>query len=330
MAFPPLPLRRLVPLLPLLPLLYGLLAMAWIPPAAAQDAALNRRDAASLDLLEDLPPAVSAAASRASGSMGGRDDTDLYGEQEILTRPGRWQPWSVSASLSGEWQSNAPLSAENETQDYVWRQSISVRNTWKLSESWYLNAGAAEQTSRYDRFDVLDFDRLDGDAGVLWITQPDWHPLLANWVLGTGASWSRLSEASRFSNALLTNTAITGALARSFILHPHHSLLVSFTSEVSVDASDPLAQRDEYAAQLAWRAQWSPRWETTAQARLAYYDYEQHADWNWIGSLGVDYLIGRDFRIGLNANWTDNQSDSAVFNYQNASLGASFRLQFRF
>ncbi len=314
-----------------MPLLQALPATVWLPLAAAQDATLNRRDARALDLFEDLPPAAAAAAaSRASRTGVGHDDTDLYGEQEILTRPDRWKPWSVSASLSGEWQSNAPLAPQNETSDYVWRQSLTLGNTWKLSDSWYLNAGATEETSRYDRFDVLDFDRLDGDAGVLWITKPDWHPLLANWVLGTGVSWSRLSEASHFSNELLNNTAITGALVRSFILHPHQSLLVSLTGKVSVDSSEILAQRDEYAAQLAWRAEWSPYWETTVLARLAYYDYEQHADLNWIGSLGVDYLISRNFRIGLNASWTENKSDIAVFDYQNAALGASLRLQFRF
>ncbi len=314
-----------------MPLLQALPATVWLPLAAAQDATLNRRDARALDLLEDLPPAAAAAAaSRASRTGAGHDDTPLYGEQEILTRPDRWKPWSVSASLSGEWQSNAPLAPQNETSDYVWRQSLTFGNTWKLSDSWYLNAGATEETSRYDRFDVLDFDRLDGDAGVLWITKPDWHPLLANWVLGTGVSWSRLSEASNFSNELLNNTAITGALARSFILHPHQSLLVSFTGEVSVDSSEILAQRDEYAVQLAWRAEWSPYWETTVLARLAYYNYKQHADLNWIGSLGVDYVISRNFRIGLNASWTENRSDNAVFDYQNAALGASLRLQFRF
>ena len=249
-------------------------------PAAAQDAGLNRRDATPADLRMALPPAAALAERRSAAAVAvaGADDTQLYGEQEILIRPDLWQPWSVSASIGGEWQSNAPLAAEGEASDYVLRQSPNLRNTWKLSDFWYLNTGTSAQTSRYNNFDVLDFDRIEGDAGLLWIAPPDGHPVFANWVLGVGGAWSRLSEASHFSNELLTNTAVTGSIARSFALHPHQFLLVSLTGEVSLEASEPAAQRDEYAAQLAWRAEWSPRWETTLLARLAYYDYREHRD----------------------------------------------------
>ncbi len=44
----------------------------------------------------------------------------------------------------------------------------------------------------------------------------------------------------------------------------------------------------------------------------------------------MDYLITRSIRLGLTASWTENQSNEAVFDYQNTSLGAALRLQFRF
>ena len=313
-------------------LIQAILLLASLGNATAQDASLSRRDAAlpSALSLGITPGERAIQAGTSPGASSVVAGPDQYGEQEILARPNLWQPWTISTSFGGDWQSNGALSPTRTEPDYVLRHSASARYTRKLTESWYLDLGAAEQLVRYDEFDVLDYDRIDGDAGVLWITPPEWAPVFRNWVISTRASYYRLSEADHFSTELFANTAVSGTLIRSFSLHRHHSLLFSLSGEVSTAATEDEVKRNEYAALLAWQAQWSPRWETTLLARGAFFDYERHDDVNLIGSLSIDYIFHKNLRLGLAGSWTQNLSNEPSFEYGNASAGASLRLQLRF
>lgn len=305
----------------------------WVPAISiAQDSSLNRRDNAA-PFGQALPtgPSSAIAIPQISAASSAEDSgPDLYGDQEILARPDLWQPWSFGGAVGGDWQSNAALSSSGAESDYVSRYSAAARYTRKLSDSWYLDLGTAGQLVRYDEFEVLDFDRIDADGGLLWITPPDWHPLLQNWIVSSRVSWYRLSEAGHSSTELFTNTALVSSLIRSFSLHRHHNLLLSLSGEFALESSSSDIQRDEHSAFVAWQAAWSPHWETTVLARAAFYDYERHDDVNLIGSVGVDYLINKNLRIGLYGSWTQNLSSDSNFEYDNTTAGVSFRLQYRF
>ena len=121
-----------------------------------------------------IPRGPAARLAAGSGGAGQSDASgpDLYGDQEILARPALWQPWTFSAAAGGDWQSNAALAPNWSGEDYVFRQSASARYTRKLSNSWYADFRAAQQIARYDKFDILDYDRVDADAGILWKTSP--------------------------------------------------------------------------------------------------------------------------------------------------------------
>ncbi len=299
----------------------------------AQDSTLNRRDSAAPlgGVLPTGPLGALATPQIPAASSAEYSGLDFYGDQEVLARPDLWQPWTIGTALGGEWQSNTALSNTGAESDYVLRYSAAARYTHKLSDSWYLDLGTAGQLVRYDEFDVLDFDRIDADGGFLWITPPDWHPLLQNWIVSNRISWYRLSEADQFSNELFTNTALVSSLIRSFSLHRHHILLLSLSGEFALESSSSSdIQRDEYSTFVAWQAAWSPRLETTILVRAAFYDYERHDDVNLIGSVGVDYLINENLRLGLYGSWTQNLSSDSNFEYDNTTAGVSLRLKYGF
>lgn len=309
----------------------GFLSMWCVGALHAQDAALGRRDAGVPGAVEaGLVASRRAISEEADSGPAASVDADLYGAQEILARPDRWQPWTLGASLNVEYQENAALAPQREEGDFVFRQTSSARHTMKLSDAWYLDFGGAQQAVRYDAIEALDFDRLDADVAALWISPPTWHVALADWIVSTRVSWYRLSEAERWNTGLFSNTALAGGLLRSFPVHRHHSLLTSLSGEVSVQATSDQARRNEYAAFIAWQAQWSPRWESSLLVRSAFYDYDDHDDWNFIGSLSVDWVLNPNWRCGLSASWTLNESDASVFRYDNGTLGASLRFQIRF
>ncbi|MCB1098616.1 MAG: hypothetical protein KDN22_23795 [Verrucomicrobiae bacterium] len=302
--------------------------------SSAQDSSLNRRQSGLLAPLirPDLGGQVRAlstesAASASSSPVTGIDD---YGEQEILVRVDDWQPWSFGSSLGYEYQTNAALGTKTEVEDFLFRESASGRGTFSVSDTMYIDAGLQQQLYRYEDLDLLDFDRLDTDAGILWVLPQSLPSWLAGAVLTLKGDWYRMSQAGDFSEELFSNAGVSAGLLKSIALGRNQSLLLSGTADVSLYASDDVARRHEYAALAAWQARWSPRWESSIFVRAALYDYKAHDDWNTTIAASVDYRLTSWCRLGISSNLIFNASDVDAFDYENVGVGANLRMAVRF
>ena len=183
---------------------------------------------------------------------------------------------------------------------------------------------------RYDELDLLDYDRIDVDAGILWVL-PEFVPaILEGSVVTLKGTWYRMSEAGEFGEELFANTGLNVGLLKSVPLSRNHSLLGNVTADVSVDASEDAPQRHEYAALVAWQAQWAPRWESSVFLRATLYDYHKHDDWNLIAAASIDYVVKPWCRIGLSTSFSYNDSDVGPFDYENWTTGVNLRLSARF
>jgi hypothetical protein len=315
-----------------IPRLISLFAVSGLVPLAAQDPSLSRRG-------DDLPldraltaPANAAAPARTTqdAPSSTKPGVDLYGDQEILRRAAVWEPWSLSSTTAYEWQTNPALSATNELDGFIFRQSATVRYQHQWSETFYTDASFQGQLFRYDEFDTLDFDRLDGRAGLLWVTPSTWTPALANWLVTAHGTWYRLSDGGDLNDELFEHYGLAFSLTRLMPLTEVHQLIVSLSTELSLDATVDSAQRDEYLALVAWQARWSPQWESVVALRAAFYDYDGHDDVNYGASASLDRLFGSSVRLGLVAGYTRNDSDVSSFDYENTTLGVSLRGQLTF
>lgn len=299
--------------------------------AFAQDSSLNRRQSGLLDPL--VQPGIQGAdrviAAGRGSTAASRDISGDYGDQEILVRSDEWDPWSFGVSFGYEYQSNASLSPNDATEDFLFRQSASGRGTFPLTETLYLSAGFQQQLFRYDELDLLDFDRVDGDAGILWALPESW-PILGNSVFSLKGTYYRMSEAENFGEELFSNTGVGVGLLRSYAVGRNQTFLVSGTADVSLDASDEEPQRNDYAILGAWQAKLAPRWESNVFVRGTFYDYNAHADWNFIVGASLDWLPNDWCRIGVSSNFSANASDDEAFEYENAGVGANLRFSLRF
>ncbi|MGK0190527.1 MAG: hypothetical protein ACI9R3_006355 [Verrucomicrobiales bacterium] len=311
----------------------SLLAAACIGNVLAQDPGLNRRQSGLLDPL--VRPELSGQTrilpeSSASSEASPLQTIDDYGEQEILVRVDEWQPWAFGTSLGYEYQTNAALSPETEVEDYLFRESASGRGTFSITDTFYLDIGLQQQLYRYNELDILDFDRIDTDAGILWVLPEALPSVLAGSVLTVKGGWYRMSEAGDFSEELFANAGVSAGLLKSIPLGRNHSLLISTTADVSLYATDDAPQRHEYAALLAWQAQWSPHWESSLFVRTALFNYDSHDDWNTTFAASIDYVAAQWCRIGISSNLIFNASDVDAFDYENVGVGANLRMSLRF
>lgn len=316
---------------------FFLTAILWagiiVCPLLAQDAGLNRRQSGLLDPL--VRPDLSGqtrvlSESTAPFKSSPSSAIDDYGEQEILVRVDQWQPWSFGTSLGYEFQTNAALSPETDVEDYLFRESASGRGTFSLTDTLYFDIGLQQQLYRYDELDILDFDRIDTDAGILWVLPQSLPSILSGSVLTVKGDWYRMSEAGDFGEELFANAGASAGLLKSITLGRNHSLLISTTADVSLYATDDAPQRHEYAALIAWQATWSPHWESSFFVRTALYDYDSHDDWNTTVAASIDYVAAPWCRLGMSSNFIFNASDVDAFDYENVGIGANLRLSVRF
>ncbi|MDG2123407.1 MAG: hypothetical protein P8J87_06910 [Verrucomicrobiales bacterium] len=296
----------------------------------AQDTGISRRDVARPVIPPVLPGTTENAGSPRLPAAPSLSPTSDYGEQEVLVPAGKPDVFNLGINAGFDFQSNAPLSPFDQESDTLWRQSASLRATVPLSPALYFDAGLQQQTLRYDEFEFLDFDRIDTGARLLWALPGNLPAPLAGSILSFSAAYYRLSEAGHPGDELLTDTSIGLGLLRIFSLNRNQNILVSTTADVSVDTTNDLAQRHEYAAVSAWVARWTPHWETNLFGRAALYDYDQHDDWNLIAGAGIDWIPHPNVRIGISASYALNESDDPLFSYRNATVGTTLRASISF
>lgn len=300
---------------------------------AGQDPGLNRRGSGMFDPLGQLERGGPAGGPvEAGGTVRPMPAAavDDYGEQEILVRADLWQPWAFGMSTGLEYQGNAALAPETETDDFLLRESASGRGTFALTDALYIDLGLQQQLYRYDELDVLDFDRIDADAGFLWVWPQSLPGPLAGSAVTLKGSWYRMAEAGSFSEELFANAGVAAGLLKSMPLGRNHTLLASATADVSVFASDAAPQRDEFAALAAWQARWFARWESSCFVRMVLYDYDAHDDRNVTLAASLDYVLKPWCRVGISGNVIFNDSDVGAFDYWNSGIGANLRMSLRF
>lgn len=311
-------------------LLTLLLTTALTLVSHAQDTGISRRDTA-----RPVVPTVLQATPEGTGSpplqtAAPTTPNSDYGEQEVLVSARKPDVFNLGINAGFDFQSNAPLSPFNAESDTLWRQSTSLRSTVPLSPAFYFDAGLQQQTLRYDEFEFLDFDRIDTGARLLCALPGDLPPPLAGSVLSFSATYYRLSEAAHPGDELLADTSIGLGLLRIFSLNRNQNVLVSATSDVSINTTSQLAQRHEHAVVSAWVARWTPHWETNLFGRAALYDYDRHDDWNLIAGAGLDWIPHPNVRVGISASYALNESDDPAFSYRNATVGTTLRASISF
>ncbi len=315
------------------PILSALLLASAMIGANAQDSSLQRRDTGIQNirpLSEQTLPAVAKVASQAAESSSSANQS-AYGEQEVLVRNDPWQFFSINASASYTYQTNAALSPVMNEEDEIFSQNLSLAATVPLSSltaaplltSSYISLSVQEQTLRYRELDILDFDRVDTSANFIQL-------LPGQFVATLGARYYRLSLPDDFGEELFANFSATAGLSRLFTLGRNSTLFIGANADVSLSASAEEAQRDEYSLIGVYTIKLAPRWKATATAGVSLLHYDQHDDLNYSASVALDYVPREWFSIGGSLAYFISESNLDTFDYENTTAGPTLRASFRF
>jgi hypothetical protein len=308
----------------------GLLAivclLAPIGFVSAQDVSVQDRAA----LMRSPGPAPTDPYSEDNGDDNGRavespNDTDI-GEQEILKRVQRYEPFTVSVATPFYYTSNVALVRNRAQGDVLFAPAADVTYAPRFTKTLYGSFTLQRQEFYYDKYSGLNFGSFDFRAGLSMIL-PNAH----NLMLHGEYDYNRLTLSNSL-NGFFDNHSIFLSAELPFRFGRAQQLSLGIDANLSLEASPSPPQRDEFDFYVGYSVSLTRALSVTAVGRVFLRDYRSidRNDISEILALTANYRINKYFSAGVATTLASSQSSKSVFNYDVANIGGAVSFTFQF
>jgi hypothetical protein len=297
-------------------LLFGQSGLAQEVQADQADLARTQTDAAGVGA---YPGGIAGHAPASP------NDSDL-GEQAILKRSDRYQPFTASVSVPAYWTSNVALVNSGEQDDFLVAPAVSLAYQPKLSNTLYGLVGVREQLFYYDEFDSLNFGSFDAEAGLIYLL-PQFH----NLVLRGEFIYNRLTKKDSFDD-FFSNYSIFVSAELPFRLGRAQQLSLGADANISIDAVPEPPRRHDYEVYMAYSLSLTRALSLDAVGRLVARQYQltDRVDVSEIFAASATYRVNQYITASAISSFAANQSNHSTFDYKVANLGGLFALSVKF
>ncbi len=251
---------------------------------------------------------------------------DEYGEQVILARKSNWEPWAFGTRFGASYTDNVALSSAARFDDWYFEGALYGKYTPKIKGNLFGDISIQQSFYRYDEFSVLDFDLFETDIGLLYAAQNFYDIMFfANY------GYYRIME-SGFGDSIFQNHSGVVGAQKIFRISRGHQAYAGLGADLSMDGSPDIARRHEYFWNLGYTIKWTDRITTGIGYRGAYYDYTDFDRHDWNNSFAISGAVEiTDWAsITTTVNFTTNDSNIDLFDYDNWIVGAYVGLEARF
>ena len=307
----------------------GLLAaMALLVPASA----LRAQQVSVQDRAQLLRPPSSPTDpySEENGVDNGRaveseNDADI-GEQEILKRIERYEPFTVSVATPIYYTSNVALVRNGEQSDTIFAPAAGIFYAPRFTQTLYGSFSVQRQEFYYDKFSALDFGSLDVRAGLSTIL-----PKAHNLILRAEYDYNRLTFSNSF-NDFFNNHSIFLSAELPFRFGRAQQLSIGADTNVSLGSSPSAPQRDEFDFYVGYSASLTRALSVSAVGRIFVRDYRaiDRTDVSEVFALTANYRFNKYISAGAATTLAWSQSNKSVFDYDVANIGGALSLTFKF
>jgi hypothetical protein len=308
----------------------GLMAVTCIVASIASVRAQQVSVQDRAQLLRNSGPIPTDPYSQENGVDNGRaaespNDADI-GEQEILKRVERYEPFTVSVATPFYYTSNVALARNGEQGDVLFAPAADVTYAPRLSRTLFASFTLQRQEFYYDKFSALNFGSFDFHAGLSTIL-----PKAHNLILHAEYDYNRLTFSNSF-NDFFNNHSIFLSAELPFRFGRAQQLSLGVDTNVSLDASPSAPQRDEFDVYAGYAVNLSRSFSLSAVGRVFVRDYRtiSRNDVSEILALTANYRISKYFSVGAASTLAWSQSSKSVFDYDVANIGGALSLTFKF
>ncbi|MEZ0386298.1 MAG: hypothetical protein ACAI34_04465, partial [Verrucomicrobium sp.] len=231
-------------------------ASAAVPlESSAQRAFQDPEAAASSGLEED-----NAYAPASPG------DNDL-GQQLILKRNEKVQPFRAWLDSAGYWTDNAANVNEGEIDDFFFTGGVNLAWQQRIAGRFYGDVYAGQRVYRYDELDALDYEDGQIAVGALVLL-----PELMNSVFHVHYGYQRITQGIDDDPIYQAHTVKAG-LQKTFLVNRLNSFYVDLGATLSLDTEPDVLARHEYGATFGYNYKIMRDLIFTLSYRLSYFDY---------------------------------------------------------
>ena len=293
---------------------------------SAQEVSVQDRAA----LLRSSTPATTDPYSEENGDDNGRavespNDPDI-GEQEILKRVERYEPFTVSVATPFYYTSNVALVRNRAQGDVLFAPAAAATYSPRLTKTLFAAFTLQRQEFYYDKFSALNFGSLDLRAGLSLIL-PKAHSL----ILHGEYDYNRLTLSNSL-NGFFDNHSIFLGAELPFRFGRAQQLSVGLDTNLSLDASASAPQRHEFDFYVGYGVSLTRSLSVTAVGRIFVRDYLSidRSDVSEILALTANYRINKYFSAGVASTLSSSQSSKSVFDYDVANIGGALSFTWHF
>ena len=253
------------------------------------------------------------------------NDPDI-GEQEILKRIERYEPFTVSIATPFYYTSNVALTRTGEQSDVLLAPAVGITYAPRFTRTLFGSFTLQRQEFYYDKFPALDFGSFDFRAGVFYIL-----PKLHNLMLRGEYGYNRLTFSNSFNDFFSNHSLFLGA-ELPFRIGRAQQFSLGAGTNVSLHAEPSPPRRHELDIYAGYSVKVTRALTLGAVGRIFVRDYRSidRTDVSEVLALTANYRIAKYFSAGAASTFAWSQSSRSVFDYKVANIGGVLSLTFNF
>jgi hypothetical protein len=254
------------------------------------------------------------------------NDADL-GEQQVLKRIERYQPWTATLSVPVFWTSNAFLTDHAVKGDLITAPIAAVFYQPRLTSTLFGVIDVRQQFFYYNKYNSLDFGSMDVEAGLTYIV-PSFH----NLALHGEYDFNRLTSSDRVLDEFFQNHAIILNAELPFQIGRAQRLAFGTTENISLAADHDAPQRSEFEGYASYSLALTRMLTFNAVGRIVDRVY-YHGDRNDVSEIieaNATLQLTPWWAVSANTSFANNDSNHDIFDYKVVDLGGAVTITVRF
>ena len=307
------------------PLLLLLLAFACARPAHAQTSAADRARLLRSQSTIQPPESIPASGVDQGYAAASPNDSDL-GEQAILKRVEKYEPFTLETGVPIYYTSNVALVDRGRVSDVIIAPVIGVTYAPKLQKTLYGEFTLRQQFFYYQDFTSFNFASFDALAGLVYYV-----PKLHNLTLRANLDYNRLTGTDNFDD-FFSNVALGLSAEVPIPIGRAQQISLGADADISLYATPDPPQRNDFGVYAGYSVNVSRNFSLNAAGRLVVrpYDTGGRTDVSEILALSANYRIRDWLTVSAISTFVANQSNRSVFDYEVFNIGGGVTLSWKF
>lgn len=246
------------------------------------------------------------------------NDPDL-GQQEVLKRVERYQPFSASIAMPFYYTSNVALVRNGEKGDFLEAPIAGVTFAPRITRTFFADVTIQDQQFYYDKYDSFDFGSFDIRAGFTWLL-----PQVHNLILRAEYDYNRLNSKDSF-DTFFDDHSIFLSAELPFRIDRAQQISLGADTSLSFAADHDQPQRNDFDVYLGYNLNVTRSFSIDAVGRVFIRDYHEgdRTDVSELLALSANWRVTKWFSASFISTFASSQSNHSVFDYEVANVGGA-------